>query len=788
MSFTIETGKETGLVQGNVIPRPLILCQIQAVDGDMCYLSTTPDLGANTKSYGGNTYLARLKSNVIDQIQAQSAQGYDIPGSVRLEIADGDFFVWLNHANAHQWRGGTLTVLFVLWDVPSNTYSTNSYTWTFILDKPNIDDSGNLTVAAQSRQSMTRLSVPNFARQNRCGNQFPATAAQRLDGLTNPTSPYYGCGYSADLVSIGGVGNTTTPNLTNSDGSPLTDASGLYVMCDFSRSCGPNKGTRTQGCMARLGNYAGTLAADGDITKDQSGRSTARFTGDTWVASVGWSGKQYTNPSAGTQYGFNTPNPATGAQHYPIGYGTQWVDAIVCAPAGTPNDDRAEADVCMAPIGPAVVKKVLVGGIEVTENNSDTSFTYYTRSSGGRTGVVNGDKIYDSQGDPHGSRCYIEVVVPQQLSQPGSIPSVQALVQFPQCLHAKPIASASASGGPITITLPSGIDADDIPSTVYVKGNALIPDGAYQVSGLTIGPPGTITLAGTSAAGTGTGGGVFYFPAQPDSAMIEASTSAVSANPVWALMDLLAMWGPFTVADFDVATWYSAAQVCAAQISYTDINGNTQTHARYRCSFVLTDATRRTLAKAVLGIRNSAGLLLARNPANGLLQCFVEQTLADQQPAPISGSNYNTPVASLTAANTSANGYLAYLFDGNGSIEKGTLKISGRTLNDTPNTVSFPFQDAANAWVQDTITVVDPDGYIGSGNQEIQDQFDVLGVDNFDDGQRRSNVELAKAMYGNSRFDAGGTDLYSLRTSVKAAHLAGMLGAICGIRYDQLGL
>jgi hypothetical protein len=194
-----------------------------------------------------------------------------------------------------------------------------------------------------------------------------------------------------------------------------------------------------------------------------------------------------------------------------------------------------------------------------------------------------------------------------------------------------------------------------------------------------------------------------------------------------------------------------------------------------------------SLAKAVLGLRRCAGIILGRDAATGQMQCFIEQTLADQQPSAITGSNYSTPVASVKADGTSANGFLAYLFDGS-CIEKGTFKLAGRSLNDTPNTVSFPFQDSANQWVQDTLTDVDPFGYSSSGNQEIAAPLEILGIENFDQGIRRGNVELAKALYGNSRFDAGGTELPSFRTTVKAAHLASRAGYICGISYPQLGL
>ena len=103
MSFTIESGKETGLVQANVIPKPLILCALAAINpatklvdsgSDVTYLTTTPALGGATLTYNGNVYEARLQGNPIEQIQAQSPQGYDIPGSISLAIADGDFAIW----------------------------------------------------------------------------------------------------------------------------------------------------------------------------------------------------------------------------------------------------------------------------------------------------------------------------------------------------------------------------------------------------------------------------------------------------------------------------------------------------------------------------------------------------------------------------------------------------------------------------------------------------------------------------------------------------------------------
>ncbi len=800
MAFSIEVGKETGVLQTNVVPKPLILCKLAAVDGDTIYLTTSPALGGNTLVYAGNTYQARLQSNPIEQIQALSPQGYDIPGSITLTIADGDFVLWSNHANAHGWRGGTLTVTFVLWDIPTNAFSTNAYQWSFIVDKPNIDSAGILTVSGQARQSMTRLNVPNVPRQNRCSHNFPSTAAQRIDGLLNPTSVYFPCGYSPDVGGVGNIATTGGPlndgkNIVNPNGSPLTDSAGVYVMCDYTRSCGQDRTVNPhQGCMARLGKAATTtVGLDGDLGHDTSGRATARFDGDTWLAPIQWKGRQYTNPSAGTQYGFNAVNAVTGQSYYTQGYGTQWVDAMVLEPAGDPNSTRAECVVCVAAVVGATIQRVLVNGVDIAEaNQTDPIFTYYVRSPGGRDGAINADAIYDSHGDPHGSLCYIEFVVPRELAESTSIPNVRVLVEFPNCLHALPIDTAVSSGTGATLTMPIGVAnencAGNPPFGVYVRGNSLIADGAYTLTSWTSGPPGTVVLAGSFTAGSGAGGDIFYYPLEnTDSPSMVASDGTGGANPVWALMDLCT-WGPFTVSDFDTRTWYDAAQVCAQAIAYTDINGNAATHPRYRVSFALTTQNRQTLAKAVLGVRNAAGLILARNPANGLIQCFVEQTLADQQSGPVAGSNYNTAVASVKADGTAANGYLAYLFDGAGSIEKDSLRISGRSLNDTPNTIAFPFQDSANQWVQDTLTTIDEKGYVSSGNQEIEAPFQALGIENFDQGTRRANVTLAQALYGNSRFDAGGTELFTWRTSVKAAHLASRVGFIVGLNYEQLGL
>lgn len=672
MAFTILSNKETDNPGA-----PLLLCTLVAVDGDTVFLSTKSSLGHDYITYGGNNYLCRIQNQVIDAITAQSSQGYDIPGSVNLTIADGDLSIWTNHVNPHGWRGGTLTVTFVMYDVPTAAYSTDAYQWQFIASKAKIDAKGIITVEATARNSMTRLKVPSVPRQNRCPWVFPQIATERNEGLTDGSSIYTQCSYSPDQTGIVGYDGTGPVGNYSSGTTPFTS-------CDYTRAS----------CVAR-----------GMFSVDSTARTTGRFGGDTWMAPKQYSGTQYV--SGQHAYGFNAPNNAPG-QYYPLVYGRQWVKAVVLSPAADPNSLRSEAIVCVACDGPANILTLLVNGVEVPHDNPNHGalFTWTYINQGGRNGAINGDAIFDGQGDPHGSLCCIQFVVPNELAANGSVPDVQALVTGP-------------------------------PIAVYTNATT--------------------------------------------------RTYTYTNNPVWHLLDLLT-WGSFKYSQVDLQTFVDAAAVCDVAISYVCLTGATASHPRFSSSFALEGTQRQTISAAVVALRNNAGLILSRNPTTGLLQCFIEQTLADQQPSAIAGSNYNVAVASKHADGTAGNGYLAYLFDGAGSIERGTFKLEGQSINDTPNRVSGPFQDEDNHHQQDTFSMIDPDAYISSGNQEIDASIPVLGICNFDQYTRRGNTLLSKALRGNARDDAGGTELPQFTTTVKAAHLASKVGSICGLIYEQFGL
>ena len=741
--------------------RPLFMVEITCKDGYVARYTTAAASGGNACVYNGNTYKCRIKSHDVGAIQAMASQGYDIVPSFGLTLEDSDASIWGSDIVPHGWRGAKMVVTFTMWDVPSNSWATDSFQWRFILGKPGWNN-GTITVDSTSKMNMGRIKLPSVPVSRRCPWVFPQTYLQRVAALNDPTSIYYQDGYSPDVS--GGVGNlragTTLSGSYTAGATSITvgsvtgtlpavpfqftvgsneflctlvagstwtvaggqngttDANALisaavkvpFVSCDYTRAT----------CIAQMGNPAGTLSSDGDITKDKAGNSTGRFGGITWIPPVQWNGHQYVSGGP-NQYGFNPSNQAIFNKYFNFVYGTQLVNCTVIAPVGDPNSNRSECVVCVAANGPAEVQMVIVNGVEITYQNSDQLNTWRYVNQGGRNGSVNQDAIYKSggvaNGDPYGSLCCIEIVVPFELAAQGSTPTVQAIVIGP------PVATFISAGG-----------------------------GAYTVG-------------------------------------YQAST-----NPVWHLLDLLT-WGNWAynaanpaLGDIDLGSFVTAAAYCDVFINYLNLAGATDSHSRFRSSFCLDGTQRQSLAQIVTALRNSANLMLGPNSSNGLLACQPRMTLADQQPSVIPGSNYNTAVSSETALGVAANGHLAYLFADDGSIVKKSFKTTPRPIADTPNRVNFAFQDEDNNYQQDSISQVDPDAFVCSGNMPVDVSLQINAIPNFDQASRISNIQLSEPLRGNSRDDADGTEYFEFQATVKAAHLAGMMGAICGIEWQQLSL
>ena len=847
--FTIIGGKEGSEPKGSVFLVSIAAPANSVGYVDVVYLTTRAYIGAPNIVYNGNTYAARILRNDIQPIQAGSPQGFDTVPGFSMTLADADGNLWNNHCALYGWRGAVVTLTVILWDVVNNAYSTDAYQFTFIGGNPqHTEKTGETTLDTMAATNFARLKVPSIPLQFVCPWVFPATAAQRFAALNDPTSVYYQCGYSPDQT--GGVGNYASVGV-------------CFTACDHTRSGGPYAtADHSVGCMARMGHGANTsVAPDGDLSHDIAGNYTARFGGVTLIMPALFSGRSYV--SGQKVFGFNPVNGALAGSYFNWVIGTQWANAQVLAPAGDSNSLRTEAVVCVAAFGATQIWQVVVNGVIVShDNTNDELYTwrfakenptirigidpalppYFAAphtGSGGRSGAINGDSYFSSPaysglGDPHGSLCVIEVVVPVELASTGSVPTVQVLVTGDWLLNCYPIATAVGSGGEITITFPAGFTNSTLIAgmqCVISNNSWSAANGAFVVDVAVAGPPGTVTLLGTAATGSGTGGGVYFFlpPDQMDGTAVWSPSvtypyafvvsfvgvtwisnaggnlgnrpsytstfwtgsnnpAGPAANLAWAVMTMMT-WGNITGAQFDPLSWYNAAQICARPMSYIAANGTTQVHAQFKACLALSGSSRQTLAQVLTGLKNAGNLMTGPNSITGLIQAFVRESLVEQQPAPIPGSNYNTGISSPYADSTIATphlgtGYFAYYFN-ESNIEPGSFRLTSTRIESTPNTVSFPFQDELNGYQTDSLSETDAAAYAYSGNQEVEVPIPMLGIPNFDQATRQANVQIAEALFGNYRNDQGGTLYAEFSTNMRVLHLVQRLGYICGLTWTS---
>jgi hypothetical protein len=276
-------------------------------------------------------------------------------------------------------------------------------------------------------------------------------------------------------------------------------------------------------------------------------------------------------------------------------------------------------------------------------------------------------------------------------------------------------------------------------------------------------------------------------------------TYQFTQNAAWLLADMLT-WGPFTAADFDLDTLIKAARVCDGLISYTDLLGTVQTHQRYEAGIALRE--RRSMAEIIknflVGMRGvlapNAGL---SDETAGLLQFFVKQTLAGQQPVPVEGSNNNAPFDSAAADGSLQVGYSAYSFNETNILRRGergtasSFRITQRPISDTPNWIGFNFQDQDYSYTTDSLTLVDSED-VGRANQKVTGGIAAEGIINYDQGRRTIQGLFAEQFRGNPRTgfndnnDSGGTWIAEFDASFRASHLR--IGHIIDISYAAKGL
>ena len=228
-----------------------------------------------------------------------------------------------------------------------------------------------------------------------------------------------------------------------------------------------------------------------------------------------------------------------------------------------------------------------------------------------------------------------------------------------------------------------------------------------------------------------------------------------SSNPAWILLDILRRCG-WTSAELDIPSFALAATYCDQQISPTDLNGNAITIPRFQCNLVMQN--KRSGGDVVRGIRNSARLYLTYGPG-GVLQLQVENTAALQQPSKPACSNSIEPLDGGWPSyefGDGTNGFSGILRRSNG---EPSVTLTCRNIADTPNSFSIEFQDALNAYQQDSYTMVDA-ADIQLAGQEVSTTLMALGIPNYDQAARVLKFNLDKSVKGNSYIE--------FDTSVKA--------------------
>ncbi|MBI2686420.1 MAG: hypothetical protein HYX27_08895 [Acidobacteria bacterium] len=215
-------------------------------------------------------------------------------------------------------------------------------------------------------------------------------------------------------------------------------------------------------------------------------------------------------------------------------------------------------------------------------------------------------------------------------------------------------------------------------------------------------------------------------------------------NPAWVLLDVLRRSG-WELSELDVPSFAQTALYCDDPITTPDLHGNTVSIRRFQCNLAV--RKRRSAADVLRGVRNTSGLML-RFGNGGKLQCQFESTLAVQQASKAAGSN---------ASEALLGGWPAYEF-GDGSTPAGgilrgegdepKIRFFSRSSADAPNRFSVEFQDAFNEYQQDSVSLVDVDDVLASG-QETSAALPALGLANFDQATRMVKLQLLKSVKGN---------------------------------------
>ena len=375
-----------------VTDTPLLLFDCQLQNGQAESWST------HQVTVGANNYLARVVQYNLYDVQTSSNQGVDAIPKISISLANADsHFSELERSVG--FKGATLTVSFVFFDLPQSAATTPTITlFKGVCNPPDEITESTFRLTAINWMNMQRVLLPQVRVQRRCPWTFPSNLAQRQEAVSGGTagefSSYYRCGYSPDVP--GGTGNL-------SGNVP-------YTTCGY---------TRTD-CEAR-----------GMFSQDHALNATQRFGGIEFVPS------SILVRSYGEQGRHWTPvldNIAEYNDFVPLVYGTAWYTPGIVFARNDGNLTRMEVLLGLGEISQVVT--VLVNGLVIPLGQTGKNMTgtgwFNLFSSGARTGGFNldfTDQNGNPLGDPYGSMAALSVVVPNEINNGSSLPTIEVLLE-----------------------------------------------------------------------------------------------------------------------------------------------------------------------------------------------------------------------------------------------------------------------------------------------------------------------------------------------------------------------
>jgi hypothetical protein len=482
--------------------------------------------------------------------------------------------------------------------------------------------------------------------------------------------------------------------------------------------------------------WCGKTRADceerGMFNLDSASRSTKRFNGIEWAPiDREVSGKSYLEGKTirFTQIG---RNDSIFAERFPMLYGIEWVKPVIANILGEPNSTRCEFVVCQD----------FTGTGQIGDGRTDIN------GCGILQVVVNG------------------VIVPSITNSPDK-----------DLYYAAMVANGSRNGGinPVSLFDSQGDPYGSLTTGVVVIYRQLAESGSA--------PNMMVQCQGP----------LFKCPNTADAGDQASWPYLRSTNPAFVLMDIL-VWSNWQYAEFDLQSFINESSFCDALVGYTDLHNNSASHPRFKAQFVLEKA--RKASEVIAGVLRCCNGQLTKDPITAKYKFLIRKTLADQQPSPVAGSNYSTAVLSMHADGTSGSGYVAFLFDESVMLKDSPdaaprLPFEIAPSAQTPNVLSFGFQDEDNSFANDTITVKDADAVARAGgpdgSQEVPESFNVIGISNFDQGFRIANTILAEKNRGNPGRDPRGTYVFGpfQVAGIRIAHLKS--GDIVMLRWQAYG-